>query len=106
MPLTKTHTCISERFEVTAWRYDPKAPMPIWVARKFHNLDSSDTLTALTQPGEIQVATPGDWLVTDGAYVTALPEVLFNLAFVPINTPLQRGASSNHKPETVSTVSK
>ncbi len=45
--------------EVTAWQYDPAAPIPVWVARKWHRLGLDNLLESI----ENGKARPGQWIV-------------------------------------------
>ena len=66
--------------DVTAWRYDRKAPIPMWVARRFHNLGDG-RLTALARDGSTVQMHEGDWVVTDGNSAFVLTDAEFTGIF-------------------------
>lgn len=55
----------SKPVEVLAWKYDPKADVPIWVFRRCHKLSTDDVLTCvLTELGPMtREARQGEWIV-------------------------------------------
>lgn len=61
------------REDVTAWQYLKEAPIPVWVARAFHDLGDGD----LTHRGGDKVRV-GDWIITgidsNAAFVLTDPE--------------------------------
>jgi len=49
---------------LACWKYDPTAPIPIWVVRSFHKLGSEAKLEGISAvDGSIQTAKPGDWIL-------------------------------------------
>lgn len=101
--MNPTHTRrpeFGEPYQVAAWQYDPAAPIPVWVARKFHSLTHPHThpfthsrprLTALSSISPfIIIATPGDWIVRitpGGQYQAVLTDIEFRLNFEPLPEP-------------------
>lgn len=79
--MTPTHVHRTERdFKVTAWRNDPKAPIPLWVFRQFHDLDGDGRRTSSAMAS----ADVGDWIVNFGTASGVMKDANFNAAFEPI----------------------
>lgn len=79
---------------IAAWQYDLTAPMPVWVARRWHQLGGRARLSCLTG-GQIQVARPGDWIVClHGAVMVALTAVEFALNFEALPAETMETANS------------
>ena len=70
--------------DVTAWQYDRKAPVPLWVARRFHNLGDG-RLTTVAPGGETVHVHEGDWVVTDGSMAVVLTDAEFTRIFQKIS---------------------
>ena len=66
--------------DVTAWQYDRKSPVPVWVARRFHNLGDVG-LTAVGRGGTVVHVDEGDWIVTDGSVAIVLKSEEFSTIF-------------------------
>lgn len=50
------------RHTLDAWQYDPKAGVPVWVARRCHKTSRDDVLACHAGHGWVE-AGPGDWIV-------------------------------------------
>lgn len=75
-------------FIVLAWQYGKQSPIPMWVARKFHDLGlngEGDGLTAIIGDEFIEVSA-GDWIVTDSYFedVTVVRDEVFKKIFIPL----------------------
>ena len=66
--------------DVAAWRYDRKASVPVWVARRFHNLGDGRLTTVALGGATVQVH-EGDWIVTDGSMAAVLTHAEFSRIF-------------------------
>lgn len=93
-PTHRTKTKDQPQHLVTAWqRHAPRIPVPIWVCRKFHDLDGSGQMVALPDDGgELVELRLTDWAVcievTDkgltGRMIMVVPDVTFQQNFEPI----------------------
>ena len=91
--MTKTHQWKADPAEpgVTAWQFGHGKPIPVWVARRFHDLGDAAGWTAIGADGCVMDADPGDWVVavgddTHGYTLVVLTEGTFALLYEP--TPL------------------
>ena len=66
--------------DVTAWQYDRKAPVSVWVARRFHDLGDG-RLTTVAPSGATVNVFEGDWVVTDGSVAMVLTNAEFGRIF-------------------------
>lgn len=73
------------QYQVTAWQYDRQAARPVWVCRKFHNLDRGPKLTCIARNGGLVTVLEGDWIVaTDPLTAVVLSPDEFNRCFTPL----------------------
>lgn len=77
-----------EQYEVTAWQFRRKTDIPVWVARKFHDIGHSYRLDAIALGGEIVTAKETDWIIAivqDGNIIgVVLTDEEFQKAFSPL----------------------
>ena len=80
--MTATHQFIDGgNFDVTAWRYDPKGFIPVWVVRRFHDVGTG-TLQAISLDGESVFCRPGDLVVAvDDKMAVVLTHAEFTKCF-------------------------
>jgi len=52
----------SDKQDVTAWQFNHSAPIPIWVAKKFHRVGGSGW-SAIAVDGSLVEAKDGDWVI-------------------------------------------
>jgi len=83
-----THQLIvgTEEQQVTAWQFNETAPIPVWVARKFHRIEQTGW-QGIAIGGDIVEAHATDWAVIIEDRVIVLTETEFQFIFKPI--PLQ-----------------
>ena len=95
LAVTPTHrTKDQPQHLVTAWqRHAPRIPVPIWVCRKFHDLDGSGQMVAAPDDGDDLVELRlTDWAVCievtenglTGRMIMVVPDPTFQQTFEPI----------------------
>jgi hypothetical protein len=78
-PAPPTHVNPETLAKVTAWRYLATAPIPIWVARNFHNVGDGK------RTHRSGYAVPeGDWIIDMGGMATVLTDAEFHKTFRPV----------------------
>jgi len=88
--MKRTHQLINREETVTAWQFDHAAPIPVWVARKFHRIGEefgislSEGWQAIAPNGEIVEAKPTDWAMVIGNSIIVLNDSEFQMLFKPI----------------------
>ena len=83
---------LGNKQDVTAWRFSSTAPIPVWVARKFHVIqdtfeDGSQQTkwSALSTEGKVVEAKEGDWVVAPNVGMCfLLTDAEFNECFKPL----------------------
>ncbi len=76
---THTHRLIERDERVRAWRYLSTAPIPIWVARNFHDIGDGK------RTHRTGYAVPeGDWIIDMGGMATVLTDAEFHKTFQPL----------------------
>jgi hypothetical protein len=80
-----THRAKLSGPDVTAWQFNPDAGIPIWVARKFHNISGvRGEWQAIAGTGEIVDARTGDWCVHHELQIFVMSDAEFRAAFEPL----------------------
>jgi len=76
---------IGNKQDVTAWQFSRTAPIPVWVARKFHQIPEAEGWTAVDTNGKLVEAKEGDWVVApDVGTCFVLTNEEFNECFKPL----------------------
>jgi len=78
-----THQSIGCAHPVTAWQFSHTAPIPVWVARKFHRIEKTGW-QGLGSKGELVLAKPLDWAVLADSTIIVLTDSEFQMLFKPI----------------------
>jgi len=76
---------LGNKQDVTAWQFSHTAPIPVWVARKFHQVSDKKGWTAIDLYGKVIEANEGDWVVAPNVGTCfVLTDKEFNECFKPL----------------------
>jgi len=80
-----THQLIAGTEErlVTAWQFNESAPIPVWVAKKFHRIERTGW-QGIAIGGDVVEAHATDWAVVVGDRIIVLSDSEFQSIFKPI----------------------
>jgi len=81
-----THQLVTGEYVATAWQFNHKAPIPIWVAKKFHRIHEGDSVwQGIGGKNELILANPTDWAVLiEEKIIVVLTDNEFQKLFKPI----------------------
>jgi len=79
-----THQLVTGEYVATAWQFNHEAPIPVWVAKKFHRVEQTGW-QGIGSKGELVLVEPTNWAVlVDQKIIIVLTDDEFQKLFIPI----------------------